>query len=67
MTQRRTVTDLVRDVGVHGGVVLCDRDCSPSEVEAAQRHGRYAVDDDGLGYVRQPEQWLQRLRRLEAK
>ena len=43
-----------------GGAIVGSRECSELEIACAQADGRMYVDDDGLGYVLRPAEFLRR-------
>jgi hypothetical protein len=54
MTMNQLINQLVTD----GGAIVSSGDCSQIEIANAQSTGRFAVRDDGMGFVRRTKEWL---------
>src|SRR5690349_16078102 len=48
----------------HGGAIVLSSNCSELEIADAQATNRFAVDKDGIGYVRRTQEWLDRVKEL---
>lgn len=46
-----------------GGAIVSSNDCGQMEIADARARGRFAVDSEGLGFVRRPKEWLARIHR----
>lgn len=53
-----TPTEILAQLVTEGGAIVSSNDCSTMEIADAQACGRFAVDDEGLGYVRRYKEWL---------
>lgn len=49
---------LIQDLIHHGGAIVGSNECNEYEIAHARADGRFAVDADGLGFVRRPSSWL---------
>ncbi len=49
-----------------GGAIVSSNDCGRLELSDAQAHGRFAVDVDGMGFVRRPKEWLDRVHKADG-
>jgi hypothetical protein len=54
-----TINELIFELVSKGGAIVSTTDCSNHEIVNAQVNGRFAVTDDGLGFVRRPKEWLE--------
>jgi hypothetical protein len=54
MTTNQLINQLSRD----GGALVSSNDCSEIELADAKSTGRFAVDDDGFGFVLRAKEWL---------
>lgn len=54
----KTPSELIADLVSEGGAIVSSGDCHEMEIAFAQACGRFAVDDDGMGFVRRPKDWL---------
>jgi len=52
------VYQLLDQVTVKGGAIVSSGDCSEMEIADARANGRFAVMDDGQGFVRRTKDWL---------
>ena len=52
----KTVDELVDDLVRHGGAIVSSGECSEVEIAEANACGRFAVRDDGMGFVRRMQQ-----------
>ena len=57
----KTITQLIDDLTTEGGAIVSSSSCSSMELNDARQHGRFAVTDDGMGYVRRMKEWLDRV------
>lgn len=55
-----TPTQLLNQLATEGGAIVSSGICSELEIADAQATGRFAVDDDGLGFVRRTTEWVKR-------
>lgn len=53
--------ELIQDLIHHGGAIVGSNECNEYEIAHARADGRFAVDEDGLGFVRRPSSWLCRV------
>lgn len=53
-----TIEKLIADVAILGGAIVCTAEIHQVAVADARADGRYAVTDDGIGYVRLEKEWL---------
>ena len=59
-----TINHLVRKLAIDGGCLVASADSDQMELADARARGDFAVDDDGIGYVRRLPGWLQRHSKL---
>lgn len=61
--------DLLNDLALHGGAIVSIARCSAEDQRAASAQGRLLVLSTGLGFLRQPADWItkQELDRGEAQ
>lgn len=45
-------------LGEERGAIVSSADCSEMEIAFARDQGRFYVDNDGMGYVMRPREWL---------
>lgn len=57
----QTIEQLVRQLREEGGAIVNTGACSEMEIADARSSGRYAVDEDGFGYVRRYKEWLRKI------
>ena len=60
-----TPTELLVELVKHGGAIVSSNDCTEMEIVDARVHGRFAVDDEGMGYVRRMKEWLDRIHKAD--
>ena len=53
-----TTTQLINQLVTEGGAIVSSGECSEMEISNAQATGRFAVRDDGMGFVRRSKEWL---------
>jgi len=53
-----TPEELINQLASKGGAIVSSNDCSELEIADAQATGRFAVDEEGLGFVRRTKEWL---------
>lgn len=53
--------ELILQLVKEGGAIVSSNDCHEIEIANARSCGRFAVDEDGLGFVRRPKEWLDRV------
>lgn len=53
-----TTQQLIEQLITEGGAIVSSNDCSEIELAGAQAEGRFAVDEDGMGFVRRMKIWL---------
>lgn len=53
-----TPTQLLAQLVAEGGAIVTSNECSTLEISDAQCTGRFAVDEDGIGYVRRYKEWI---------
>lgn len=58
----RQLSDLLVDLTNDGGAIVCSSQCSELEISHARIQGRFAVTEEGLGFVRRPQQWLEAIK-----
>jgi len=58
---------LIEQLVEQGGAIVTSQECSIIEIADAQATGRWAVDDEGIGYVRRYREWLDRHKTCESK
>ena len=56
----KTPEQLLNDLSVHGGAIVCTDSCSPLEIAAARAAGDMAVRDDGVGFVRRQKIYIEK-------
>lgn len=54
-----TINQLIDELFHKGGAIVSSSDCSEAEIVAAQACGRFAVDENGFGFVRRTKEWLE--------
>lgn len=59
-----TIDQLIDKLTREGGAIVSSGECSGIEIAQAQACGRFAVRDDGMGYVLRPADWLKRTKAL---
>lgn len=52
------IQDMLEAIGVNRGCVVSSADCCEIEIAAARVGGRFFVDEDSMGYVMRPREWL---------
>lgn len=52
------VKDLIEDLATHGGAIVSSDDCTELEIQDARITKRFAVNPEGLGFVRRTKKWL---------
>jgi hypothetical protein len=50
--------ELIEQIVAEGGAIVSSGDCSEMEISNAQATGRFAVREDGMGFVRRTKEWL---------
>ena len=55
---KKTIKDLINDLAVKGGAIVCTNECSGIEIANAMNTDRMVVDKEGLGFVRRSSGWL---------
>ncbi len=58
--------ELIQQLVKEGGAIVSSNDCTEMELVDARLHGRFAVDDDGMGFVRRSKEWLARIHLRDA-
>ena len=53
-----TPEQLIEKMLTDGGAIVSSGICSEVEIAVAKSCGRFAVDENGLGFILRPEQWL---------
>jgi hypothetical protein len=53
-----TPTQLLDQLTTQGGAIVSSSACSEIEINDAKIYGRFAVREDGAGFVRRPQGWL---------
>ena len=53
-----TTDKLMDQLAAEGGAIVTSDECSEMEIADAQATGRFAVREDGIGYVRRYAEWL---------
>lgn len=53
-----TPDQLIKQVIELGGAIVCSCDASDTEIAFAQKEERFAVDRNGIGFIRRPAEWL---------
>lgn len=59
--------ELLYQLVVEGGAIVTSNECSQIEIADAQATGRWAVDHEGIGYVRRYREWLERHKTCVSK
>jgi hypothetical protein len=54
----KTPDQLIRLLGISGGAIVSSNDCSEIEIADARATSRFAVDEDGFGFVLRSKEWL---------
>ncbi len=54
---------LIAQLIAEGGAIVSSGICSVIEIADAQATGRFAVDAEGLGFVRRYKEWVEKARR----
>lgn len=49
---------LINELVEHGGALVTSQECSEIELADARVTNRFAVDHEGIGYVRRTKEWL---------
>lgn len=62
----RTKEELIRKLAIDGGCIVSSGDCSSLEIADAQATNRMYVDDDGLGFILRPKEWLARVQKRDG-
>lgn len=55
-----TPTELIERLCFEGGAIVSSNECSEMEIADAMATKRFAVDEEGFGYVRRYKEWLER-------
>ncbi len=53
-----TTHQLIQQLVTEGGAIVSSENCSIIELADAQATGRFAVDEEGMGFVRRYKEWL---------
>jgi hypothetical protein len=53
-----TIDQLINQLAAEGGAIVTSGECSEMEIADAQATGRFAVREDGIGFVRRYAEWL---------
>lgn len=53
-----TINQLIDQLAKEGGAIVTSAECSEMEIADAQATGRFAVREDGIGFVRRYAEWL---------
>ena len=56
----KTPEQLLNDLAVHGGAIVCTDSCSPLEIAYARASGDMAVREDGVGFVRRQKLYIEK-------
>jgi hypothetical protein len=51
-------SDLITQLIFEGGAIVSSNECSPTEIAIARTENRFAVDTEGIGFVRRTKEWL---------
>lgn len=62
MTPMELIQQLIRE----GGAIVSSNDCTEMEIVDARVHGRFAVDSEGMGFVRRMKEWLDRIHKADG-
>ena len=55
-----TLMDLINDLARYGGAIVSSDACSEMEIVNAELEHRFAItNEEGLGFVRRPQKWLE--------
>ena len=57
-----TINQLINQLVAKGGAIVTSGECSEMEIANAQATERFAVREDGIGFVLRPQQWLAYMR-----
>ena len=57
-TNLMTILQLINQLVTDGGAIVSSNECPEMEIKNAQSTGRFAVDEDGMGFVRRTKEWL---------
>ena len=60
----KTMEQLFDDIVQHGGAIVSSGECSVGEIADVQACGRFHVREDGMGFVRRPQEWLEYFKSL---
>ena len=55
---KKTIEDLINDLAVKGGAIVCTNECSEIEIANAMNTDRMVVNKEGLGFIRRTDTWL---------
>ena len=55
---KKTIEDLINDLAVKGGAIVCTNECSEMEIANAMNTDRMVVNEEGLGFIRRTSTWL---------
>ena len=53
-----TTQKLIEQLDADGGAIVSSGECSEIEIAEARVTGRFAVNEEGYGYVRRYKEWL---------
>jgi len=53
-----TLTQIINQLASDGGAIVSSNACSDIELADARVTGRFTVDENGFGYVRRTQEWL---------
>jgi len=64
---KKTIEDLINDLAVKGGAIVCTNECSKIEIANAMNTDRMVVNKEGLGFIRRTNGWLalQKARKIQ--
>lgn len=60
------VNQLVRQLIEEGGAIVSSNDCHEIEIADARACGRFAVDNNDMGFVRRTKKWLERIEKISV-
>lgn len=55
----KTPEQLLEDLAVKGGAIICTGQCSVHEINIERALGNMAVREDGIGFIRKGPEWVE--------